>query len=136
MCRLRPECARNDGGGTLLMDSIRVDRWLCAARIFKSRTQASSACAEGQVQVNGVSVKASHVLRIDDEVHAEAPRGTVVLDVKMLSDKRLSAALARELYHDRSPPPPPRDELFPMRSAGAGRPTKQERRAVRRVRGR
>jgi ribosome-associated heat shock protein Hsp15 len=118
------------------MDSVRIDRWLCAARIFKSRTQASAACAGGQVNVNGAVVKASHVVRVDDEIQAEAPRGTVIVDVKMLSDKRLSAALARELYHDRSPPPPPRDELFPMRPAGAGRPTKQERRAVRRVRGR
>ena len=137
MCRLRLACVHNDSlAGRWLMDSVRVDRWLCAARIFKSRTQASAACVEGHVQVNGAAVKASHLVRIDDEIHAEAPRGTVMLDVKVLSDKRLSGALARELYHDRSPPPPPRDELFPRRPMGAGRPTKQERRAVRKVRGR
>jgi ribosome-associated heat shock protein Hsp15 len=118
------------------LESVRIDRWLCAARIFKSRTQASDACSEGLVKVNGVVVKASHLVKIADEIGAEAPRGTVVLDVKVLSDKRLSPALARELYADRSPPPPPRDELFPAREAGAGRPTKRDRRAVRRVRGR
>ena len=118
------------------MESVRVDRWLCAARIFKSRTQASTACADGLVRVNRIVVKASHMVKIADEIDAEAPRGRVVLDIKVLSDKRLSPALARELYNDRSPPPPPKDELFPMRDAGAGRPTKRDRRAVRRVRGR
>jgi ribosome-associated heat shock protein Hsp15 len=118
------------------MESVRIDRWLCAARIFKSRSQAASACAEGSVRVNGVAVKASHLVKIADEIGAHAPRGIVVLDVKALSDKRLSPALARELYLDRSPPPPPRDELFPAREMGAGRPTKRDRRAVARVRGR
>lgn len=118
------------------MDSVRIDRWLCAARIFKSRTTASAACADGVVRVNGVVVKASHLVKVADEIGAEAPRGTVVLDVKALSDKRLSPALARELYLDRSPPPPPKDELFPRRDAGAGRPTKRDRRAMSRVRGR
>jgi ribosome-associated heat shock protein Hsp15 len=118
------------------VNSVRIDRWLCAARIFKSRTQATLACAEGRVRVNGASVKASHLVKVGDEIRGDAPRGAVVLDVKKISDKRLSSALARELYDDRSPPPPPRDELFPMREAGMGRPTKLERRAVRRVRGR
>jgi ribosome-associated heat shock protein Hsp15 len=118
------------------VDSVRIDRWLCAARIFKSRTQAASACTEGSVRVNGVAVKASHMVKIADEIGAHAPRGVVVLDVKALSDKRLSSALARELYNDRSPPPPPKDELFPPRDAGAGRPTKRDRRAVAKVRGR
>ena len=118
------------------MESVRIDRWLCAARIFKSRTQASAACTDGLVKVNGVVVKASHLVKIADEIGAEAPRGTVLLDVKLLSDKRFSSLLVRELYVDRSPPPPPKDELFPMRDAGAGRPTKRDRRAVRRVRGR
>ena len=118
------------------MDSVRVDRWLSAARIFKSRSQSTAACAGGYVRVNGAVVKASHLVKIDDEIGAEAPRGVVILDVKGLSDKRLSSALARELYNDRSPPPPPREELFPMRESGAGRPTKRDRRAVERIRGR
>jgi ribosome-associated heat shock protein Hsp15 len=117
------------------VDSIRVDRWLCAARIFKSRTLATAACAERSICVNGAEVKPSHLLKVGDEVSGEAPRGAIILDVKQLSDKRLSAAMARELYEDRSPPPPPREELFPMRDAGAGRPTKHERREVDRVRG-
>jgi ribosome-associated heat shock protein Hsp15 len=118
------------------VESVRVDRWLTAARIFQSRSQATAACSSGSVTVNGIVVKASYLVKVNDEIGTEAPRGTVIVDVKALADKRLSPALARELYHDRSPPPPPREELFPMRPAGAGRPTKRDRRAVRRVRGR
>ncbi len=118
------------------MESVRVDRWLSAARLFPSRSQATTACSDGQVRVNGNVAKASHPVKVGDEIEAEAPRGTVVLDVKLLAEKRLSPALARELYHDRSPPPPPREELFPRREMGAGRPTKRDRRDVQRVRGR
>lgn len=118
------------------MESVRLDRWLSAARIFKSRTQATAACDEGDVRVNGLQAKPSLALKVGDEVSAEAPRGLVVLDVRALEGRRLSAALARELYVDRSPPPPPKGEVFPLRERGAGRPTKVERRAVERFRGR
>ena len=118
------------------MESVRVDRWLCAARFYPSRSQATAACGDGCVRVNGAVVKASYLVKVNDEVGAEAPRGTVLVDVKALADKRLSPSLARELYHDRSPPPPPPEELFPRRDAGAGRPTKRDRRDVKRVRGR
>jgi ribosome-associated heat shock protein Hsp15 len=118
------------------VDSVRIDRWLSAARIFPSRTQATRACEEGHLRVNGASIKASHPVKVGDEVSGNAPRGVIVLDVKKLGEKRLSAPLARELYDDRSPPPPPRDELMPRREMGAGRPTKRERRDVERFRGR
>jgi ribosome-associated heat shock protein Hsp15 len=82
-------------------------------------------------------VKPSHSVKIGDEVTARAPRGLVVLVVSQLSERRLAPALARALYEDRSPPPPPRDEFAPlaMREAGAGRPTKRERRELDRFRG-
>ncbi len=118
------------------MEYVRLDRWLSAARIYKSRTQATAACDEGDVRVNGAPAKPSHALKVGDEVSADAPRGAVVLDVAALSDRRLSPVLARELYIDRSPPPPPAREVFPLRERGAGRPTKVERRAVERFRGR
>jgi ribosome-associated heat shock protein Hsp15 len=118
------------------VDTVRIDRWLCASRLFQSRTQATRACDEGRVRVNGATVKASHVVRIGDEISGVAPRGPIVVDVKKLGDKRLSPPLARELYDDRSPPPPPRDDLLLGREPGAGRPTKRERREVERFRGR
>jgi ribosome-associated heat shock protein Hsp15 len=119
------------------MESVRIDRWLSAARIYASRSQATDACTGGHVTVNGTAVRASHVVRVGDELTAHAPRGYVVLKILKLADKRLGPPLARELYEDHSPPPPPRDELFPARrERGAGRPTKQERRTLDRFRSR
>jgi ribosome-associated heat shock protein Hsp15 len=118
------------------MDSVRIDRWLSAARIYASRSQATDACAAGHVTLNGDVVRASHAVRIGDELAADAPRGHVILKIVKLADKRLGPPLARELYEDHSPPPPPREELFPMRPRGAGRPTKQERRKLDRARSR
>ena len=117
------------------MSTVRLDRWLCAARIFKSRTQAADACTGGHVKINGITAKPSHALKVTDEVIAHAPRGLVVLEVMKLAEKRLSAALARELYEDHSPPPPPREERVAPRLRGSGRPTKAERRALTRLRG-
>jgi ribosome-associated heat shock protein Hsp15 len=117
------------------MSSVRIDRWLCAARIYKSRTLAHKACDVGEVKINGAKVRASHVLRVGDEVRAEAPRGTVILRVLALAERRQSPPQAKELYEDHSPPPPPRDERFGERAIGSGRPTKLERRAFERMRG-
>jgi ribosome-associated heat shock protein Hsp15 len=117
------------------VDSVRVDRWLCAARIFKSRTLAQHACDAGHVLVNDRPVRASHALRSGDEVRTEAPRGRVVLLVLALADKRQSPPKARELYEDRSPPPEPREPRVAVRARGAGRPTKADRRALSRLRG-
>jgi ribosome-associated heat shock protein Hsp15 len=122
----------NAGSGA----SVRLDRWLSAARLYKSRTLAQEACDAGHVEVNGRAARSSHALRIGDEVQARAPRGLVVLDVLILAEKRLSAAEARLLYVDRSPPPAPREPIVAPRERGAGRPTKAERRALDRFRDR
>lgn len=117
------------------MDSVRLDQWLSAARLFKSRTAARDACTGGHVKLNGISAKPSHLVRAGDEVHANAPRGHVIVKVLGLAEKRLSPPLARALYEDHSPPPPPRDEWTgPRRDRGAGRPTKRDRRALERLR--
>jgi ribosome-associated heat shock protein Hsp15 len=84
--------------------------------------------------LNGINVRPSHPIRVGDEVRAEGPRGLVVWQVLGLGEKRLSAALARALYEDHSPPPPPREELIAPRERGAGRPTKADRRAMDRLR--
>jgi ribosome-associated heat shock protein Hsp15 len=116
------------------MDSVRIDRWLCATRLYKTRSQSQQACTGGLVKVNGESVKPSQPVRPGDEIRAEAARGFVVWQVKALAEKRLSAALAAALYEDHTPPPPPREELVAPRGRGAGRPTKAERRALDRLR--
>ncbi|SRR5690606_25059856 len=117
--------------------AVRVDRWLLAARLFKTRGEAQQACSGGRVKINGNSVKPSHLVKCGDEVRAEAPRGLVVLIVRELAEKRQSPELARQLYEDHSPPPPPKEERteLPQRDRGTGRPTKADRRALQRLRG-
>jgi ribosome-associated heat shock protein Hsp15 len=118
-----------------IADQIRIDRWLTATRIFKSRSLAQQACDAGHVRINEVQVRPSSLVKIGDEVRAFAPRGTLVLVVKGVAEKRLSAALAQLLYDDHSPPPPPKERVA-VRDRGAGRPTKADRRALSRLRGR
>ena len=115
---------------------VRIDRWLCAARLYKSRTQAQDACEGGHVRINEQAAKPSHLVKIGDRVRCHAPRGTLIVEVKKLADKRLGPPLARELYDDHSPPPPPKEERIPigLRDRGAGRPTKADRRALQRLR--
>ena len=118
------------------METVRLDRWLCAARIFKSRTQATQACSGGHVRVNGSRVKPHHMLRVGDRLHVQREDRLRILEVVALAEKRLSAPLAAELYTDHSPPPPPREERVAVRERGAGRPTKRDRRLLQRTRGR
>ena len=115
------------------MDSVRLDRWLCAARIFKSRTQAGQACAGGHVAVNQDRAKPHHPVRVGDEVCAQTEHLLRVLEVLALAERRLSPPRARELYADHSPPPPPPEEVFLPRERGAGRPTKRDRRRLRKL---
>ena len=111
-----------------------MDRWLYAARVFSSRTQATEACASGHVKLNRSRTKAHHALRIGDEVWVQKARGLRILEVCALAERRLSPPKARELYEDRSPPPPPREERVGRRERGAGRPTKRELRMLQRLR--
>jgi ribosome-associated heat shock protein Hsp15 len=115
--------------------AVRVDRWLVAARIFKSRELSQQACNGGHVQVNGKSVKPSAWLRVGDRVRALAPRGEIIVVVAKLEEKRQGPALAQMLYVDESPPPPPKEESVFLRPHGSGRPTKQDRRRLERFRG-
>lgn len=116
------------------MDSVRIDRWLCASRLYKTRSLSQQACIGGLVKLNGEAVKPSHPVRAGDEIRAEAPRGLVIWQVKSLAEKRLSPPLAAALYEDHTPPPPPREEAVAARARGSGRPTKAERRALERLR--
>lgn len=115
--------------------TVRVDKWLTAARIYKSRAIAQDALRGGHVEVNGKSAEPSTPVKVGDHVEARAPRGLFVAEVKGIADKRLSPPAARALYEDFSPPPPPREERVAVRARGAGRPTKADRRATERLRG-
>lgn len=115
--------------------SVRVDRYLCAARIFKSRTGAQEACAASHVKVNGKNARSSHPVKVGDKIEARAPRGQVVLIVLELAEKRQAPPRARELYEDHSPPPEAKEPRVAERERGMGRPTKVDRRRMERFRG-
>ncbi|HEY5374850.1 MAG TPA: RNA-binding S4 domain-containing protein [Polyangiaceae bacterium] len=117
-----------------MSDSVRLDRFLCASRLFKSRTLAQAACDANHVRVNGEPARSSHLLRVGDEIRAFSPRGSIVWQILKLADKRLGPPEARALYEDHSPPPPPKQERVAVRERGAGRPTKADRRATDRFR--
>jgi ribosome-associated heat shock protein Hsp15 len=118
-------------------DSLRIDRWLWAARVFKTRSLAAAACAGGKVDVNEQSVKPARLVRSGDLVRVTLGSGRRVLRISALSEHRGPSPEARMLYEDLTPPAPPRIRALPVgvRSLGAGRPTKRERRAIDRLRG-
>lgn len=123
--------------GDPAMESVRLDKWLWAARAFKTRGLASEACAAGHVKVNGTSAKAAKTIRRGDELHIKIADDIRIWEVVGLSDRRGPATVARTLYSDKSPPKPKPTEVPGMitRDRGLGRPTKQERRDIRRIRG-
>lgn len=119
------------------MDATRVDRWVWAVRLYKTRSMATEACRGGHVRVNGAAAKPATLVRPGDRVEARTSRERV-LEVTRIIDTRVSAPLAAECYVDHSPPPPPGDLSGPAfaRESGSGRPTKQQRRQLDRIRNR
>ena len=116
--------------------SLRIDKWLWAARFFKTRSLASAACAGGKVDVNDGAAKPARPLRAGDMVQVTLPHGRRrIVKVLALDDRRGSAPIAQALYEDLTPPEPPRARQAPppYRAAGAGRPTKRERRDLDRL---
>ncbi len=115
--------------------SARVDAWLWAVRVFKSRTEATAACRGGHVRVGRAPAKASTLVKIGDRVHVFAGRERV-LEVVRVIDKRVGAVVAATCMVDHSPSVRPQQRArAPARPRGAGRPTKRERRALERLRG-
>lgn len=117
------------------MDTTRVDRWLWAVRLFKTRSDAADACRGGRVRINGRAAKPASQVRSGDRVEARVGRRERIAEVVRTIDKRVGAAIAANCYVDHSPPPPDMHE-FPVarRDRGAGRPTKRERRQIERLR--
>ena len=117
-------------------DSVRADRWLWAARLFKSRALAAAACTGGKVEVNEQSAKPARLFRPGDLVRVTLPAGKRVVRIRALAQRRGPAPAARALYDDLTPPAARRARPSPAayRPPGAGRPTKRERRQLDRLR--
>ena len=119
-------------------ETLRLDKWLWAARVFKTRTLAAAACDGGKVHVNEQAAKPAKSVRAGDLVEVTLPQGRRrIVKVVALDDRRGSATVARALYDDLTPPAPPRTRHAPppYRPPGAGRPTKRDRRTLDRLRG-
>ena len=118
--------------------SVRIDSWLWAVRVYKTRSAATTACRAGHVRVDGERAKAAQAVRPGDEVRVRIAGFDRILTVVQPIAKRVSAPLAAAPYLDTSPPrPEPTEVAFvPQRDRGTGRPTKRERRDLERLRGR
>ncbi|MCA9683784.1 MAG: RNA-binding S4 domain-containing protein [Myxococcales bacterium] len=119
------------------MAAVRIDKWLWAARMFKTRSAASTACTAGHVKIGGESVKAAKTVKAGDHIDVLTPGGPRQLEVVALGDRRGPASVAQTLYIDHTPPPPPKEEqvLEVTRERGAGRPKKKDLRELRKLRG-
>jgi ribosome-associated heat shock protein Hsp15 len=118
-------------------ETVRLDKWLWAARVFKTRSLAAAACDGGKVHVNEQAAKPAKSVRAGDLIEVTLPQGRRrIVKVAALDDRRGSAAVARALYDDLTPPEPPRIRQArpPYRPPGAGRPTKRDRRTLDRLR--
>ena len=120
------------------MDKVRVDRWLWAVRLTKTRSGAAQACRAGHVQVNGARAKPAAAVKAGDTVRLRVGDRERVVEVVRLIENRVGAEPAAACLVDKSPPPPPRDPLdrIGRRDPGMGRPTKRDRRHLDRTRGR
>ncbi|MCW5698463.1 MAG: RNA-binding S4 domain-containing protein [Rhodospirillales bacterium] len=123
-------------------ESLRADKWLWHARFFKSRTLASRLCESGRMRVNGVVIRKSHhTLKPGDVLTFAKGADVRVIRVVALGSRRGPATEAQTLYEDLDPPTPrassasPADTVVAERSAGSGRPTNAERRAIDRLHG-
>jgi ribosome-associated heat shock protein Hsp15 len=117
--------------------SLRLDKWLWAARFFKTRAQASRACDIGRIQSNGARAKPAREIRAADRLHIENEGGIFDVDVLALSEMRGPAATAQTLYRETDMSREARLKLAAERKAmqqfaplPEGRPSKRDRRRI------
>jgi ribosome-associated heat shock protein Hsp15 len=124
-----------------LEQSIRLDKWLKIARIFKTRSQASHACDENHVKVNGEVARAAKLIKPGDKLTVKGKNRYREIDVADISFKSISAKEARELYREEEQEKLPEESLELIRLIKRsvikfpGRPTKKERRNLMKIRG-
>lgn len=114
----------------------RIDRWLCAVRLVKTRPLATRLCEGGHVRVNGAFARPSTKVRAGDRVEALIAERERVLEVVHPIETRVGAPVAATCYQDHSPPPPTVTEVRSgiMAVRGEGRPNKRLRRELERLR--
>ena len=123
--------------------SVRMDKWLWAARFFKTRSLAARACELGRIESNGHPSKASREVRIGDKLQVKNDSGDFQIEVLLLSETRGPAAVAQTLYHEseasrqlRLKAAEERKEMLQFEGLRDSKPSKRDRREIDRFRGR
>lgn len=122
-------------------EKVRIDKWLWAVRLFKTRSMAAEACKKGRVSIDGISVKPSREIKANEVIKIKVHPIIRSYRVKDISEKRMSAKLAPDFVEDVTP----QDQLnlldatknfgFEQRQRGTGRPTKHDRRMIEKLKG-
>ena len=118
------------------MSEARIDKWMWAVRIFKTRTIAAEACKKGRISINGALAKAARTIKPGDVIQVRKPRVTYSFNVFQTIEKRVGAKLVPEMMENITTPD--QYELLEMskvsgfinRAKGTGRPTKKDRREL------
>lgn len=116
------------------MNEVRIDKWMWATRIFKTRTIAAEACKKNRIAIGGVNVKPSRMIKVGEVLQVRKPPVTYSFKVLALTQNRMGAKLVPEYLENVTPPE--QYELLEMnkisgfvdRARGLGRPTKKDRR--------
>ena len=119
-----------------MADIARIDKWLWAARIFKTRSIAADACKNGRVTIKGINVKPSHTIKAGEVISVKKPPITYSFEVLQTIEKRVGTKLVPEVYKNVTDAK--QYELLEMsrisgfvdRARGTGRPTKKDRRQL------
>lgn len=117
-------------------DTARIDKWLWAARIFKTRSIAADACKNSRVTINGVNVKPSHMIKAGETINVKKPPITYSFKVLQCIEQRVGAKLIPQVYENVTDPKQyeilemSRISGFVDRARGTGRPTKKDRRCL------
>lgn len=120
----------------MALNEVRIDKWLWATRIFKTRTIATEACKKGRVLISGMAVKPSRVIKVGEIIDVKKPPITYSFRVKALAENRMGAKLVPDYLENITSPD--QYELLEMvkisgfvnRQKGLGRPTKKEGREL------
>lgn len=118
------------------MDSIRIDKYLWAIRVYKTRSDATEACNGNKVKIAGVNAKPSKAVKAGEVIEVRKGPAVLTYRVLALSESRMGAQLVPQYAEDLTPESElvkfhaPRETVFVQRDRGAGRPTKKDRRIL------
>ena len=119
-----------------MSEGVRIDKWLWAVRLFKTRSQATAACKSGKVRIDGKIIKPSHEVKPGNEISISQQSITKTFKVLQLLENRVGAPLIPEYMQDLTPAyeyskvKMMREVNFEYRDPGTGRPTKRQRRVI------